>query len=156
MEPDFPRLVEAETMKFWQHFMFSNVFVFLILFLPMPMLCNTLPSTLFIVVMAGPTFADLDLKLGSHRNWFFHSSFPIALSLGFAFISSTFMDVGFFAVSHGIHLICDLKIGKNTKRGTYLVHWRKGNRASVKQTDTWLLLHGAICILVGLVAVAYG
>ena len=66
-------------------------------------------------------FPDVDLHLGSHRNWFFHSIFLWVAILLFNF------DIyhALFVLSVGFHLLCDITPQPSKWVGYYCVKWRK-------------------------------
>ena len=66
-------------------------------------------------------YPDIDLKLGSHRNWFFHS---IILWVIVAACDPGIRSM-LFVVSTGIHLVCDITPRPSKWSGYYCLKWWK-------------------------------
>jgi len=148
-------------MNYWQHFMFSNAALVVFAIMCASLKWQWVSAFTLFSFMSASSYADTDLKLDMHRHWFFHSSAPCAILLGCLILVPVtsvrdIMGVAFFCMSHGVHLLCDIKIGRAGKRGTYLIYLVKRNRLSVKQTDACLFWHGlaSACLSVALALVA--
>jgi len=148
-------------MNYWGHAITSNVAVGLLAILFFYTGKNLMSGLTMLVVMQGFSYADSDLRMDAHRSWYFHSAIPAVFILGVSVLmpESSSRDVAgaaMFCISHGTHLLFDVKIYKKGKRGTYLIYLFKGNRANVEQTDAWLLLNAAVCISLAVITAAWG
>lgn len=115
---------------------------------------------LIIALVASPGLADLDLKArkpsgtrdpSKHRHWFWHSSLlPILSTVPLFLLGQRFIGIGIVCLGFGVHLLGDLRIAKEKKILGYLIFKWKGDRMSARNTDIYLVVNAAICIILAI------
>ena len=103
-------------MRAKHHLLATSIFFLLLYFAFDAVRLSAIFAPIFITL-----FPDVDLHLGSHRNWFFHSVFLWVAILLFNF------DIyhALFVVSVGFHLLCDITLFPSKWVGYYCVKWWK-------------------------------
>jgi hypothetical protein len=152
-------------MNYWGHAITSNMAVIGLAAISFLLGKPVWSVGLFLTFFMGFSFADADLRMGAHRHWFHHSTVPcVFLLVILAYIRAVYpamphqevTGAAAFCISHGMHLLCDLKLDKKGKRGSYLIALRHGDRMSVNHTDGWLVCSGLGAICMALILVCWG
>lgn len=152
-------------MNYWGHAITSNAAVIVLAAISFLLGKPVWSVGLFLTFFMGFSFADSDLRMGTHRHWFHHSAAPcVFLLVILVYIQLVYLAIppqeatgaAAFCMSQGVHLLCDLKLDKKGKRGSYLIALRHGDRMSVNHTDEWLLFNGLGLVCMALLLVSWG
>lgn len=100
----------------------------------------------------GALFPDWDLIAGSkfHRNWLTHSNF-----IHFVLVAIFHDDVYFWFLLaiNSLHLLFDIRLKKEKRRGFYCVRLPSG-RMNGEKTTEWLATHGGIGMIASVLVIS--
>jgi hypothetical protein len=147
-------------MKWWQHAISCNIVASVYVVIA-ELIGAAVTGALTILCFFMFSFPDMDCKTiawiddmrsSKHRHWFWHSAIvPNVLVIASCYAGENIFPVSTFCLVIAIHLLGDLKLKKDGKRGPYLIWLRKGKRMSRKNTDAYLIINAVFCIILAVI-----